>query len=257
MSLSGVGDAYDRSAGSWRRGPEAVYARFAGALVSQAPVTVAGARVLDVGAGTAVAARAARDRGAVSAVAIDIAAQMLRGRPAGVHAVLADATRLPFADSTFDLVTAAFCLGHLADPARAMREIHRVGSAVVASAFPPGPGHPVKAAVDGVFAGVGFTLPAWYQHQKDALEPRVDDPDALRVLAEDVGYRHVEVRRVDVDAGLDTPAAAVAWRLGMAHLSPFVSGLPADVLARARAEAEEAVAPMLPVVIPILVLSAA
>ena len=257
MSMPGVSDAYDRSAASWRSGPEAVYARLADALVAVSPVPVAGAAVLVVGAGTAVAAGAALARGARSAVATDIAGEMLRGRPAAVRGVLADAARLPFRDRAFDLVTAAFCLGHLADPARALREIHRVGPAVVASAFPPGPGHPAKAAVDRVFAGVGFRVPAWYQHQKDTLEPRVDDPDGLRDLAERAGYARVQVRRVEVDAGLDTAAAVVAWRLGMAHLAPFVSGLDPAVLARARAEAEEAVAPLVPVVIPMLALSAA
>jgi ubiquinone/menaquinone biosynthesis C-methylase UbiE len=256
MSMPGVREAYDGSASSWRRGPEAVYARLADALLSVCPVDLAGARVLDVGAGTAVAARAALERGATSAVATDIAAQMLAGRPASVHGVLADGARLPFPDATFDLVTAAFCLGHLPDPASAMGEIHRVGSAVVASAFAPGPGHPVKAAVDEVFARVGFTTPRWYQHQKDVLEPRVEDPEALRALARAAGFGEVEVHRLEVDTGLDSPAAVVDWRLGMAHLAPFVAGLPPDVLRRARGEAEAAVGAMLPVVIPILALSA-
>jgi ubiquinone/menaquinone biosynthesis C-methylase UbiE len=256
MSMPGVREAYDGSASSWRRGPEGVYARLADALLSVSPVDLVGARVLDVGAGTAVAARAALARGATSAVATDVAAQMLAGRPASVPGVLADAARLPFPDGTFELVTAAFCLGHLADPAAGVAEIHRVGSAAVASAFTPGPGHQVKSAVDEVLARVGFRTPRWYQHQKDVLEPRVEDPEALRALARSAGFGEVEVHRLEVDSGLDSPAAVVDWRLGMAHLAPFVGGLPPDVLRRARAEAEEAVSAMLPVVIPILALSA-
>jgi ubiquinone/menaquinone biosynthesis C-methylase UbiE len=256
MSMPGVREAYDASASSWRHGPASVYARFADALLAVAPVDLAGARVLDVGAGTAVAAQAALARGATAAVATDVAAAMLEGRPAGLPAVLADAARLPFPDGTFDLVTAAFCLGHLPDPAAAVTEIRRVGAAVVASAFVPGPGHPVKAAVDEAFARVGFTLPEWYRHQKEVLEPRVDDPASLEALARTAGFRQVEVHRLDVDTGLDTPAAVVAWRVGMAHLAPFVAGLAPDQLVQARAEAEAAVAGMTPVVIPILALGA-
>ena len=257
MSRTEVRRAYDRSADAWRRGPASVYARFADAMLGIVPRPLAGAAVLDVGAGTGVAAQAALDRGAASAVATDIAAGMLQGRPPSVVAAVADAARLPFRDRAFDLVTAAFCLGHLPDPGAALAEMRRVGSAVAASAFVPGPGHPVKAAVDEVFAGVGFRIPAWYRHQKEALEPRVDDPDRLAELAREAGFAEVVVHRLDVDTGLETPDAAVAWRLGMAHLAPYVGTLPPDVLAQATRQAEEAVAPFLPVVVPILALSAA
>jgi ubiquinone/menaquinone biosynthesis C-methylase UbiE len=219
-------------------------------------VPMIGARVLDVGAGTATAARAALARGAGSAVASDLAAGMLAHRPESVTAVVADLERLPFRDRSFELVTAAFCLGHLADPAAGMREIRRVGLAVVASAFVPGPSHPAKAAVDAALAEVGFRTPEWYEHQKDALEPRVDDPDALHALASDAGFDHVTVHRLEVHTGLDTPAAVVAWRLGMAQLAPFVSALDPEVREEARAAAEEAVAPFVPVLLPMLALSA-
>ena len=254
--MPGVREAYDVSAMSWRRGPEGVYARLADALVSVAPVELADALVLDVGAGTAVAARAALARGASAAVATDIAAEMLRGRAPGIGAVLAEGAGLPFPDGTFDLVTAAFCLGHMADPASALEEFRRVGFAVVASAFPPGPGHPVKAAIDEVLARYGFSAPPWYRHQKDVLEPRVDDPDALVALARGAGFWQVEVHQLDVDSGLETPAAVVEWRLGMAHLAPFVASLAPTDLTRARAEAAEAVSTMLPVVIPMIALGA-
>ena len=257
MSRPDVRGAYDHGADSWRRGPEAVYARLADALVATAPVPLVGARVLDVGAGTATAARAALARGAEAAVATDLAAQMLQSRPAGMPAVVADIIRLPFADRSFDLVTAAFCLGHLDDPAEGLREIRRVGAAVVASAFPPGEPHPAKVAIDEALDGLGYRVPEWYRHQKEVLEPRVDDPGALHRLAQEAGFGSVTVRRLDVDTGLDTAEAAVAWRLGMAQLAPFVASLSPGALVRARAAAAEAVAPHVPVVLPILALSAA
>jgi len=48
----------------------------------------------------------------------------------------ADAVQLPFADASFDLVTALDALEHIADEARALRELHRVcrpGGALVAT----------------------------------------------------------------------------------------------------------------------------
>jgi SAM-dependent methyltransferase len=256
MTRREVKEAYDRGADAWQTGPAAVYQRLADALVATAPVPLNGARVLDVGAGTATAARAALAGGAASAVASDLAAGMLAHRPSSVSAVVADLERLPFRDRSFDLVTAAFCLGHLADPAGGIREIRRVGGALVASAFVPGPSHPAKVAIDAALLDVGFRPPEWYRHQKDALEPRVDDPDALGALATDAGFGRVVVHRLEVDTGLDTPAAAVAWRLGMAQLAPFVSSLDPDVRARAWAAAEESVAPYVPVLLPMLALSA-
>jgi len=254
--VPGVREAYDESAAAWRRGPEAVYDRLARAMISVSPVELADALVLDVGAGTAVAAAATLAGGASTAIASDIAPEMLRRRPAGMPAIVADGAHLPFPDRTFDLVTAAFSLGHMADPVAALTEIRRVAAGVVASAFTPGPGHPAKAAVDEVFGRHGFTLPSWYRHQKDELEPRVDDPDALRRLGHAAGFWHVEVHHFEVDSGLESPRAVVEWRLGMAHLAPFVAGLAPDRLAQARTEAEEAVAPLLPVRISMLALSA-
>lgn len=257
MTMPEVRDAYDRAAAAWRRGPERVYGRFAEAMLVRSPVDPRGARVLDVGAGTAVAGRAALDRGAASVVATDLAAGMLRHRGPGIHAVAADAAHLPFGDGSFDLATAGFCLGHLPDPGAALAEIRRICGAVVATAFAPGPSHPAKAAIDEVMVQEGFDVPAWYQRLKEETEPAVEDPDALRSLARSAGFAHVDLAVLDVDTGLETPAAIVEWRWGMAHLADFVATLPDDARALARARCEDAVAEMLPVVVRILVLSAA
>ncbi|MCW2752642.1 MAG: class SAM-dependent methyltransferase [Marmoricola sp.] len=118
--MTSVADAYDGAASGWHDGPERVYARLADALVATSPVPLAGARVLDVGAGTAVAGSAALRLGAASVVASDLAAGMLHQREGRIAAVVADLTRLPFPDASFDVVTAAFCLGHLPDPPAGM-----------------------------------------------------------------------------------------------------------------------------------------
>lgn len=257
MVISATGEAYDRAAELWRRGPEQVYARLAEALLSVSPVALEGARVLDVGAGTAVVARAALDRGASCAVALDLAPGMLRYAGPQVHPVLADVARVPFADGSFDLVTAACCLSHLSDPGAALIELRRVGTGVLASAFAPDNAHPAKAAVDAVLAGFGFEAPDWYRHLKFELEPRVDDQDGLAALADAAGFGTAKVVRINVDAGLDSGEAIADWRLGMAHLGPFVAALDPATQARARSAAIEAVTGMPPVLIGMLALSAA
>ena len=253
--VNGIGAAYDRAGKAWHTGPEHAYERLAAALLDHAPCSLAGARVLDVGAGTGVAGQVALRRGAGRAVASDLAAGMLRQRAPGIAAVVADAQVLPFTDDSFDLVVAAFSLGHLPDPSRALLEARRVAPSLVASAFAPSWAHPAKPAVDGAMAAYGFTPPDWYADMK-AHESRVEDPDALACLAEGAGYPSVRVVEVDVRTGITTAAQMVDWRWGMAHLAPFLAALPPADRARARADAEAAVTGMDPVVVPMLALSA-
>lgn len=261
MRPDGVAAAYGAGAPGWSSGPEPLYARLAAAMLRIAAVPVRDTRVLDVGAGTAVASRAALAAGASRAVAVDLAAGMLRRRGAGIAPVVADAARLPFPADTFDLVLCACCLSHLPDPRLAVREARRVGAVLVASAFAPGWTHPAKTEVDDVLAGEGFVAPAWYLRLKRDGEPAVDDPVRLADLARSAGCRDVTVRTAEVPAGFSTPAELVAWRLGMAHVAPFVAALPAHRRAQTRRAAEQAVAELMaagapPLIVPLLVLTA-
>jgi SAM-dependent methyltransferase len=247
--------AYDRSADAWTAGPEQVYARLAQTLVDAAPVPLGGARVLDLGAGTGVASRAALAAGAALVVAVDNAVGMLR-RGGSIPPVLAEACALPFAADSFDLVVAAISLGHVTDPVQALRETRRVGDALLVSAFEAGWTHPAKDAVDAALAPFGFRPPSWYVTLKRDVEPRVDDPANLAALATTAGYRDVSVRTVPVVTGLDTPAQLAGWRLGMAHVAPFVQALRAPERAAARRAAESTLVGAPPLVVPMVVLAA-
>ena len=94
---------------------------------------VAGARVLEVGAGSAPCARWLLRAGA-RPVALDLSARMLRhaahlGRSTGaaVPLVQADAMQLPFRDGAFDLACSAFgAVPFVAEPGQVMREVARV-----------------------------------------------------------------------------------------------------------------------------------
>lgn len=105
----------------------------------------AGARVLDVGCGTGLLARAAiavvGEHGSVTA--IDPSPAMIdRARRRGLSRLyLGIAESLPFADATFDLVTMGYALRHVSDVDRAFAEFRRVlrpgGRVVLLEQTPP------------------------------------------------------------------------------------------------------------------------
>ncbi len=87
-----------------------------------------GERVLDLAAGTGTSSQPFAAAGAQVA-AVDFSLGMLRvgrvGRPT-VPFVAGDATRLPFADASFDAVTISFGLRNVVDPPTALAEMLRV-----------------------------------------------------------------------------------------------------------------------------------
>jgi len=244
---------YDAAAGDWAGGPGPMYAALARSLVAAAPVPLAGRLVLDLGAGTGVAGRAALAAGARRVVAADLSEGMLR-RGRGGTPVVADAVALPFRDHSFDLVVAAFCLNHLDSLAAGLAEIRRVGAALAASMFAPGWTHPAKDAVDDAVRSFGYQPPAWHT----ALAPgsRASDPQVLAGQAAAAGFRRVRAYVTDVPAGLATPAALASWRLGMAHVAPFVRSLDPPARAAVRRAAEQAVADTGPLIVSMVVLTA-
>ena len=103
--------------------------------------------VLDLAAGTGTSSEPFVERG-VTVVPCDFSLGMLqvgkRARPA-LAFTAGDATRLPFADDTFDAVTISFGLRNIVDPLAGLREMLRVtrpGGRLVVCEF----SHPTNAA---------------------------------------------------------------------------------------------------------------
>ena len=107
----------------WFQGRRKILDRF---LVRLQPPLAPGARVLDVGCGTGANGPVLAARGGFT-VGID-ASRIPLGLGASSHGarVRGDATALPFADASFDLVVALDVLEHLDDDAAGARELYRV-----------------------------------------------------------------------------------------------------------------------------------
>jgi len=125
-------DAYERElwagrAPAYERGFARLTAHTAGALLDAAGVE-AGTRVLDVGTGPGVVARAAAARGA-RVTAVDAEPSMAEAAARNVPgldvrvAVLPD---LPLPDGAFDAVTGNFVINATGDPAATLAELRRV-----------------------------------------------------------------------------------------------------------------------------------
>lgn len=220
-----VRGAYESAHRDWAAGPQPLYATLARSLLAQAAPWVTGQDVLDAGSGTGLAGQAALDLGARRVVAADLAPGLLCYAGPRLHPVAASIYALPFQDASFGLIAAAFSLSHLSDLRAGLAELRRVGGAMVASTFAPGWTHPVKAAVDAVLARSGYSPPPWYLAMKNDGEPRLADTGLFGQCARTAGYERVEFRTMTVATDLSSPAQLAAWRLGLAHVAPYVRSL--------------------------------
>jgi ubiquinone/menaquinone biosynthesis C-methylase UbiE len=224
---SRIAGAYSATGAAWQSGPGRIYDELSEHLVASSPVDLAGRVVLDLGAGTGAATRALLRRGALP-VALDAADGMLRAgsavRPA---AAVADISELPVRSGAVGGVVAAYVLNHLSDPVRALREAARVsrpGGPILAAVYADDDGHVVRAAVDQAVAEAGHRADDWYGWMRDrtfSLLSTVSRADAaLRAAGLTGRVTHDRI----AFPGL-TPEDLVAWRLGMAHVAPFVARL--------------------------------
>ncbi|HTJ73986.1 MAG TPA: methyltransferase domain-containing protein [Acidimicrobiales bacterium] len=221
--------AYTATGALWERGPARIYDRLAAVLVGRSPVALDGRRVLDVGAGTGAASRAALAAGAAGVVALDAAYGMLAHEAAArPPAVVGDMLALPFRASAFGAAVAAFSLNHLADPVAGLREMARVtgaGGAVLAATYAQDDDHPVKAAVSAALAARGWAPAPWYRSMMTTVVPLLATAERFAAAAAAAGL-DAQVRAVRVPFPELDAMDLVAWRFGMVQHAPFVAGLP-------------------------------
>jgi len=150
-----------------------------------------GARVLDVGCGTGLFLRLARQRGAAVA-GVDASAasiELARERLPEADLACEDPESLPFPDGSFDVVTAFDAFQRAADPGGALREAVRVsrpGGALVLAAW----GRPDQCEAAAYVRAAGARLP---------LPPRpfaLSGPGALAAFAAGAGVTAGERRQV-------------------------------------------------------------
>lgn len=248
------------NATEWAGGPQTVYDRLAVTALAELPANLDGLTGLDVGAGTGAATRELLARGC-DMVALDrspsMLAELARQTHGQVPTVIGDIRDLPIRDDSYDLTVAAFVLNHLADPTRGVRELRRVirrGGTVVATTF-GADDHPMKASIDRVLVRYGFVHPAWYLNYKKDRAALIADEASLATVADRGGLSRAKVSRMLVDLA-DLPVdAAVGYRLGMAHIAPFVSTLDATTRARLTDELCGVVSALPPLCLPMLVVT--
>jgi ubiquinone/menaquinone biosynthesis C-methylase UbiE len=224
-------NAYQGAAAAWAGGPAVMYDTLASVAIADVASELRGASVVDVGAGTGALCRALRAVGAVP-FAVDTSPDMLgEVGDAAVLSVAGDMCALPFSDCCFDAAVSGFAISHIDAPERALDEMRRVvrpGGRVIATVFGEADARASKDAVDMVAREFGYHPPDWYVQLKTRTEPQSNTPALFRDCAESAGLQDIDVADLTVDSGLSTPEAIAGYRLGLAHLAPFVASLPPE-----------------------------
>jgi ubiquinone/menaquinone biosynthesis C-methylase UbiE len=213
-----------------------------------------GERVLELacGAGGAGLAAAALVGEAGEVVVSDVAEGMTRiadrrARDAGlanVRARVLDLEEIDEADGSFDVVLCREGLMFAVDPARALREIHRVlgtGGRLAASVWGPRDRNPwLGLVMAAVSAEVGSPMPPPGMPGPFAL----DDAGRLHGLVVDAGFAAVELSELSVpmhDASFDDWWARTSSLAG--PISARLAAMPDDARARLHDRLREAVRP--------------
>ncbi|WP_342027562.1 class I SAM-dependent methyltransferase [Haloferax larsenii] len=150
-------------------------------------------RILDVGCGTGEFTRVLAESSDARVVGLDADTDLLSvaADREGIEAVAGDATRLPFADDSFDLVVCQALLVNLPDPATALAEFARVSADLVATVEP-----------DNAAVGVDSTVDAEVQLERrvrdaflDGVQTDVALGERVSDLFSDAGLSVVGTRR--------------------------------------------------------------
>ncbi|WP_410765594.1 class I SAM-dependent methyltransferase [Haloferax sp. DFSO60] len=201
-------------------------------------------RVLDVGCGTGEFTRVLAEESNARVVGVDADPELLTfaDEHPKIEAVAGDATRLPFADDSFDLVVCQALLVNLPDPAAAISEFARVSSDLVAAVEPDNAAVGVDSTVesevtlekrvrnaflDGVSTDValGDRVPEFFEsagldmvgtrryHHQKLTEPPYDEDD-VRSAAQKATGEGLDRHEQDLRRGLDEPYESVRtqWR---------------------------------------------
>jgi len=132
-----TGNAYDKYA-STNRIEQRMMSGFLAALDSMLE-GIEPRRILEIGVGEGVVMARVRERfPAATIVGLDLpdASLAQEWRELGLSCLFGDATSLPFADDTFDLVMAIEVLEHVPNPDRALAELARVCTGTLIASVP-------------------------------------------------------------------------------------------------------------------------
>jgi SAM-dependent methyltransferase len=205
------GQLWGARAQDWAIYVEQVGLPLFGAALDAARVT-SGTRLLDAGCGAGLLALLAGLRGAKVA-ALDAAPALLaivRQRLPGADVREGDLEALPFADASFDAVTAVNSLFYAEDMAAAMREFARVvrpGGRVVVTAWGP------PERCEFLTAVMPTLRPLMPPPPPGAAPPHpgaLSEPGALAAVVEGAGLRVVE--EGEVACPFVFPSADASWR---------------------------------------------
>ena len=205
--FDGVARNYDLTNDVLSMGMDRYWRRATLAAVGARP----GERGLDLAAGTGTSREDYADAG-IEVIPCDFSAGMVavgKGRRPDLAFVVGDATRLPFAENSFDVVTISFGLRNVVDTEAGLREMLRVtrpGGRLVVCEFSTPP-HPLWRGLyafyrDNVLPRVASVVSSnneAYSYLSESIESWPDQQRLATVLHE-AGWRQVAYR--DLSGGI-------------------------------------------------------
>jgi ubiquinone/menaquinone biosynthesis C-methylase UbiE len=190
-----------------------------------------GCRLLDVGAGRGALTGPALDRGCV-VTAIDAAPAMVSHLAASYPAATAhvmDAEALSFPAGSFDLVTAAFVIHVLDDPAAGVAEAFSVLTPGGRFAFTGASARGGNAGAVSAQPPLGGLLDALFMEFTPHLPPggSMGRPVDAAGLLTDAGFTDIREQRASVTIRFEDNE--ILWRWAMSHgYRAFIEDLPSD-----------------------------